>query len=165
MSNSPNGLLKGLAGLLDQVGMFDRVDLVEIDGSLKIFVSNKDASAVVMLAAKEDGPVVLVDIFATVVQEIDEEHAAKALIEVNKLNGVGPIGRWRYLPQFGAITFTAEQVVPLTHQYDEEEIEVFLLMLGTAYQSIDKLDDQVVDKVGSGRLAKQERPPEDLGPF
>lgn len=165
MNGSTDDLLKGLAGLVDQVGDFDSVELVEFDGGdLRLFITNDDASAVLMVATKVDGPVILVDLFSVVVKEIDEGHAAKALIEVNALNGIGPIGRWRYRPDAGIITFTAEQVVPPHHRYDEEEIEVFLLMLNTAYRAIDSLDDQVLAKVGSGSLAK-ERPSPDFGPF
>lgn len=164
--NSPtDDLLKGLANLLENVGDFDTVDLVEFeDGELRIFVSNDDASAIFMVATKDEGTVILVDLFSVVVKDINPDHAGKALIEVNALNGIGPIGRWRYRPDADIITFTAEQVVPPHHRYDEEEIEVFLLLLNTAYQAIDSLDDQVLDKVGSGSLAK-ERPTADLGPF
>lgn len=154
--------LKALAAQVDRV--FDNVELVSNEEGSVLFVHNDEASAIAGVRPHAAGPVNLILMRAIVVENIDESSFPKALLETNRLNEVANLGRWYLRPDLGAIFFDAEQVVMANHEYDDEELEVFMAMLETAYDRADQLDDVLVEKIGSGKIAKGTRPP-DWGPL
>ena len=154
--------LRSLAAQVDRI--FDTVELVSDEQGSVLFVHNEDASAIAGVKPHAAGPVNLILMRSIVVENIDESSFQKALLETNGLNEIANLGRWYLRPDLGAIFFDAEQVVMADHEYDEEELEVFMAMLETAYDRADQVDDVLVERIGSGNIAKRTRPP-DWGPL
>lgn len=154
--------LRSLAVQVDRI--FDTVELVSDEQGSVLFVHNEDASAIAGVKPHAAGPVNLILMRSIVVENIDESSFPQALLETNGLNEVANLGRWYLRPDLGAIFFDAEQVVMANHEYDEEELEVFMAMLETAYDRADQVDDVLVERIGSGNIAKRTLPP-DWGPL